>query len=299
MVAIKTIGEVLKDKRTELGLGLSEAEKLTNIPKLYIIALETGDYKALPGDFYIKAYLKQYAEKLELDADQIMLAYEKDGSMSVEEHEDIQETYRFVKPSERVEEEEEESNKPAWRYYLPIILLSTVALAIVGSVTAVVLLNRPQNSNLNDVSYTYQTSETAKTTEDEKTAESTEKADETKPEPENQLAVTGSGTQLNVNLTNASLPSQIVFTTAAGTVTTISLTNADWATARTLSDAENTATAIIGTGLTESTIRLSNTQGLTMTINGNNVDLSNLRQGVPVNIQLTITYASTTATPAE
>lgn len=49
MVAIKTIGEVLKDKRTELGLGLSEAEKLTNIPKLYIIALETGDYKALPG----------------------------------------------------------------------------------------------------------------------------------------------------------------------------------------------------------------------------------------------------------
>ncbi|HAP14891.1 MAG TPA: helix-turn-helix domain-containing protein [Lactococcus sp.] len=299
MVAIKTIGEVLKDKRTELGLGLSEAEKLTNIPKLYIIALETGDYKALPGDFYIKAYLKQYAEKLELDADQIMLAYEKDGSMSVEEHEDIQETYRFVKPSERVEEEEEENNKPAWRYYLPIILLSTVALAIVGSVTAVVLLNRPQNSNLNDVSYTYQTSETAKTTEDEKTAESTEKADETKPEPENQLAVTGSGTQLNVNLTNASLPSQIVFTTAAGTVTTISLTNADWATARTLSDAENTATAIIGTGLTESTIRLSNTQGLTMTINGNNVDLSNLRQGVPVNIQLTITYASTTATPAE
>lgn len=227
MVAIKTIGEVLKDKRTELGLGLSEAEKLTNIPKLYIIALETGDYKALPGDFYIKAYLKQYAEKLELDADQIMLAYEKDGSMSVEEHEDIQETYRFVKPSERVEEEEEENNKPAWRYYLPIILLSTVALAIVGSVTAVVLLNRPQNSNLNDVSYTYQTSETAKTTEDEKTAESTEKADETKPEPENQLAVTGSGTQLNVNLTNASLPSQIVFTTAAGTVTTISLTNAD------------------------------------------------------------------------
>ncbi|MEY8459204.1 helix-turn-helix domain-containing protein [Lactococcus ileimucosae] len=299
MVAIKTIGEVLKDKRTELGLGLSEAEKLTNIPKLYIIALETGDYKALPGDFYIKAYLKQYAEKLELDADQIMLAYEKDGSMSVEEHEDIQETYRFVKPSERVEEEEEESNKPAWRYYLPIILLSTVALAIVGSVTAVVLLNRPQNSDLNDVSYTYQTSETAKTTEDEKTTESTEKTDETKPEPENQLAVTGSGTQLNVNLTNASLPSQIVFTTAAGTVTTVSLTNADWATVRTLSDAENTATATIGSGLTESTIRLSNTQGLTMTINGNNVDLSTLRQGVPVSIQLTLTYASTTATPTE
>ena len=112
MVAIKTIGEVLKDKRTELGLGLSEAEKLTNIPKLYIIALETGDYKALPGDFYIKAYLKQYAEKLDLDADQIMLAYEKDGSMSVEEHEDIQETFTSVV------EEPQKIDKKARNYFI-------------------------------------------------------------------------------------------------------------------------------------------------------------------------------------
>lgn len=298
MVAIKTIGEVLKDKRTELGLGLSEAEKLTNIPKLYIIALETGDYKALPGDFYIKAYLKQYAEKLDLDADQIMFAYEKDGSMSVEEHEDIQETYRFVKPSERVEEdeEEEESNKPAWRHYVPIILLSAVALAIVGSVTAVVLLTRPPKSDLSDTSYTYKTSETKKATEEQKkTTESSEKPVESKPEPQNQITVTGSGAQLNVKVENATSPTQIVFTTAAGAVTTVSLTNADWATVRTLSDAENTATATLGAGLTNSLINLSNTQGLTMTINGSTVDLSALTVGVPVQVQLTVTYASTTA----
>jgi cytoskeletal protein RodZ len=296
MVAIKTIGEVLKEKRTDLGLGLSEAEKLTNIPKLYIIALETGDYKALPGDFYIKAYLKQYAEKLELDADQILLAYEKDGSMTVEDHEDIQETYRFVKPSERVEEseEEEEVDVPAWRHYVPIILLSAVALAIVGGVTAVVLLSRPQSNDLEDASYTYKTSETVKSTEQKKTSESKEKPVESKPAPENQLTVTGSGAQLNVKVDNATSPTKIVFTTAAGTVTTISLTNADWATVRTLSDAENTATATLGAGLTNSVINLSNTQGLTMTINGSNVDLSALTVGSAVSVQLTVAYASTT-----
>ena len=57
MVAIKTIGEVLKDKRTELGLGLSEAEKLTNIPKLYIIALETGIIRLYPVIFILKLIL--------------------------------------------------------------------------------------------------------------------------------------------------------------------------------------------------------------------------------------------------
>ncbi|EKF52405.1 Transcriptional regulator in cluster with unspecified monosaccharide ABC transport system [Lactococcus garvieae DCC43] len=295
-MAIKTIGEVLKEKRTDLGLGLSEAEKLTNIPKLYIIALETGDYKALPGDFYIKAYLKQYAEKLELDADQILLAYEKDGSMTVEDYEDIQETYRFVKPSERVEEseEEEEVDVPAWRHYVPIILLSAVALAIVGGVTAVVLLSRPQSNDLEDASYNYKTSETVKSTEQKKTSESKEKPVESKPAPENQLTVTGSGAQLNVKVDNASSPTKIVFTTAAGTVTTISLTNADWATVRTLSDAENTATATLGAGLTNSVINLSNTQGLTMTINGSNVDLSALTVGSAVSVQLTVAYASTT-----
>ena len=51
MLTIKTIGQVLKEKRTSLGLDLSEAEQLTQVQKLYIVALETDDYKALPGDF--------------------------------------------------------------------------------------------------------------------------------------------------------------------------------------------------------------------------------------------------------
>ncbi|MBU5890180.1 hypothetical protein JVV71_22990, partial [Vibrio cholerae O1] len=72
------------------------------------------------------------------------------------------------------------------------------ALAIVGSVTAVVLLTRPPKPDLSDTSYTYKTSETKKTTEEpKKTTESSEKPVESKPEPQNQITVTGSGAQLN------------------------------------------------------------------------------------------------------
>src|SRR5574337_167961 len=119
MLTIKTIGQVLKEKRTSLGLDLSEAEQLTQVQKLYIVALETDDYKALPGDFYIKAYLKQYAEKLGLNADRIIQAYDEGKGITVEDKEDILETYHFVKPSERVEPEEEEPK--TWRHYVPII----------------------------------------------------------------------------------------------------------------------------------------------------------------------------------
>ena len=131
--------------------------------------------------------------------------------------------------------------------------------------------------------------------EKKKTTESAEKPVESKPEPQNQITVTGSGSQLDVKVENATNPTQIVFTTAVGAVTTVSLTNTDWATVRTLSDVENTATATLGSGLTSSVINLSNTQGLTMTINGNNVDMSALTVGTPVQLQLTVIYASTTA----
>ena len=96
MLTIKTIGQVLKEKRTSLGLDLSEAEQLTQVQKLYIVALETDDYKALPGDFYIKAYLKQYAEKLGLNADRIIQAYDEGKGITVEDKEDILENYHFV-----------------------------------------------------------------------------------------------------------------------------------------------------------------------------------------------------------
>lgn len=54
MLTIKTIGQVLKEKRTSLGLDLSEAEQLTQVQKLYIVALETDDYKAYRVTFTLK-----------------------------------------------------------------------------------------------------------------------------------------------------------------------------------------------------------------------------------------------------
>ena len=68
-MAKKTVGQVLRDQRAKLDMTLNEAEDLTQIQKMYIVALEHDDYDALPGDFYVKAYLKQYAERLDLDYD--------------------------------------------------------------------------------------------------------------------------------------------------------------------------------------------------------------------------------------
>ena len=132
-MAKKTVGQVLRDQRAKLDMTLNEAEDLTQIQKMYIVALEHDDYDALPGDFYVKAYLKQYAERLDLDYDQLVTAYERNEPIDVHETPDLTENYRFVKPSERLEADEDELGNKKWRYYLPIVLLGTVAALIIIS----------------------------------------------------------------------------------------------------------------------------------------------------------------------
>ena len=115
-MAKKTVGQVLRDQRAKLDMTLNEAEDLTQIQKMYIVALEHDDYDALPGDFYVKAYLKQYAERLDLDYDQLVTAYERNEPIDVHETPDLTENYRFVKPSERLEADEDELGNKKWRY---------------------------------------------------------------------------------------------------------------------------------------------------------------------------------------
>lgn len=64
---MKEIGQRLRERRLELGLSLSEAEAVTKIRKKYLEALETGDVTRIPGEVYVKGFLRAYGEYLGLD----------------------------------------------------------------------------------------------------------------------------------------------------------------------------------------------------------------------------------------
>ena len=279
MLTIKTIGQVLKEKRTSLGLDLSEAEQLTQVQKLYIVALETDDYKALPGDFYIKAYLKQYAEKLGLNADRIIQAYDE---------EDILENYHFVKPSERVEPEEEVPK--TWRHYVPIISLSAAALLIVVGVFAAVIMNKPETPDLitNDYSYSKSEVSTSKSsTSSTKPSESSTQASSSTPEPT--IAISGSSSAMIATISNISDPIKVDFSVAAGRTIWVGMTNSNVpATGQTLSDGANSLSALVTTGSENSVITLGSVEGLTITVNGKALDLSSLTTTGPNKITLQI-----------
>lgn len=289
-MAIKTIGQVLKEKRTQLGLGLSEAEELTQIQKLYIVALETDDYKALPGEFYIKAYLKQYAEKLDLNAERIIQAYDEGKGITVEDEEDLLESYHFVKPSERVDPEEEEGPK-TWRNYIPIISLSAVALLILAGVVTAVLVNKPATPNLLTSDYSYAQSTTSKAVS--KASSTSKQTPETSSSSSSSaqptVAMTGSGSSVTATISQLTDPVTVTISAAAGSNIWVGVTNSNLsAGGQTLSDGANSLTTTLTTGATNAVITAGTARGLTITVNGQALNLSALTSTGTATITLQI-----------
>lgn len=290
-MASKTIGQILKEKRTELGLGLREAEILSSVSKLYIVALETDDYNAIPGEFYTRAYLKQYSEKMGLETDEILAAFDEKRDIQVEDLQDTMELYHFVKPADRVEEEEEERT---WRNYLPLVILSAIAVLIIVAVGFAIFLNNRSSSNsLQADNYSLSSSSSSQassSTTKQSTSSSASTASSSKPAQT--LSVSGQGNAITATVNNAQAPVNVVFTEASGSSAWVSMTNSNMAAnGVTLSDNLPTTTATLTEDSSTAAITLGNTAGLTIAVNGQNIDLSNLTAGASSTITLQVNYA--------
>lgn len=75
------IGQTLKEAREKKGLTLDDLQQTTKIQKRYLIAIEAENFDALPGDFYVRAFIQQYAKVVDLDGDELLAQLEeKQGS---------------------------------------------------------------------------------------------------------------------------------------------------------------------------------------------------------------------------
>lgn len=70
------LGQLLKNTRLEQGISLDELQEVTKIRKRYLECIEEGDYNALPGNFYVRAFIKSYAEAVGLDPGEVLSLYQ-------------------------------------------------------------------------------------------------------------------------------------------------------------------------------------------------------------------------------
>lgn len=65
------LGTILKEARIAKKLSLDDLQEITKIQKRYLIGIEEGNYSLMPGNFYVRAFIKQYAEAVGLDPEKL------------------------------------------------------------------------------------------------------------------------------------------------------------------------------------------------------------------------------------
>ncbi|UQZ37295.1 helix-turn-helix domain-containing protein [Paenibacillus sp. PK3_47] len=139
------LGRHLKEARLQKGMSLDDVQEVTKIRKKYLEAIEAGDYKVLPGSFYVRAFIKTYAEAVGVNPDELM---EEHGNVPAAPVDTTMET--VIQKRSRKPETERNAK------WLPTVLMWTfpVLILVVIYLYASNSLNKPESPTVDSADVT-------------------------------------------------------------------------------------------------------------------------------------------------
>lgn len=77
----QTVANRLKNARLEKSLSLDDVSLKINVQKKYLEILEDGIYQSLPGDIYVRNWIKLYGNFLSLPVNELLLDYKLEKTL--------------------------------------------------------------------------------------------------------------------------------------------------------------------------------------------------------------------------
>jgi cytoskeletal protein RodZ len=115
------LGQFLKERREERGITLDEIAEKTKIGKRYLLAIEDGNFDIIPGEVYLRGFLRKYSLCVGMDPEETVRRYEK--LCQIRDRDKIRSATRKMK--------REEARQRTRRI---VLVLSVVVLLILGGV---------------------------------------------------------------------------------------------------------------------------------------------------------------------
>ncbi|MBS4189302.1 helix-turn-helix domain-containing protein [Bacillus sp. FJAT-49705] len=131
------LGNRLKEARLAKNMSLDDLQVATKIQKRYLIGIEEGNYSMMPGQFYVRAFIKQYAEAVGLQPEEIFEQYKSDIPSTI--NEDIPEKISRVQSRKNIS-----SGNSKVFDILPKLL---IALFVIGAAAALWYFYIQKDSN--------------------------------------------------------------------------------------------------------------------------------------------------------
>lgn len=72
---IREISKILVDRRTARSLSLEKVSQNIKIRLPYLQAIEKGEWTELPGEVYVRGFIRRYAQSLGIDGDKLIAPY--------------------------------------------------------------------------------------------------------------------------------------------------------------------------------------------------------------------------------
>ena len=211
------IGDHLRQARLNKNISLDELQKKTKIQKRYLEAIEKGAFDLLPGEYYVRTFIRQYATVVGTNGDRLVAIY--DGEASFGDPLPRREKPRTVEGS-RLKSSE---GKKSWVDYLPTILIGLIAMTILIIVGYFSVQNKNENPIIGtapsiDVHHQTTTESMTDSSQKETTGSSTQETTTTSSKKEEEksameMKVTHlNGQDVTVDITEAKEPLTLDFT---------------------------------------------------------------------------------------
>lgn len=279
------IGQILKNARKEKGLTLDDLQQTTKIQKRYLIAIEEDDFDSLPGKFYVRAFIKQYAETVGLDAEELLAELETVNS--AEEPAEAEAKTR----TEAVKREENPTSPLIEKiiHYLPTIIIVLIVCAILGTIYIFAWGDRSKNESTQIAQTSQKVSVSSDTTKQSssssakktssqkessaKKATSSASKKNTKKAKQTLTNTAASGSMFTYNLENAPAKNKIELAVSNGATAWNAVSaNGVQVWQGTLSATSTKETVELPENTTTITLNLGNSKATTITINGKKFD---------------------------
>lgn len=144
------LGALLRKAREQRGMTLDDIQDLTKIQKRYLEAIEEGNYRVLPGTFYVRAFVKNYSEAVGLDAEEVLRLYNNEVPAPV--------TEQVVEPMQRPRRARTQSSDRWSKWGFKALMWSFMLLIVV--VVYVFAINKPDDEKKDTVDQSKITDET-------------------------------------------------------------------------------------------------------------------------------------------
>ena len=280
-----SLGEQLRAARIKKELSLYDVEKVSGVEAQYLLAMEMDQLKALPKDIQQEA-LEKYATSVDLDGKHLYEEQKKnerkvkEEKKQVERKEDILDTKVPMSRFSKLKREEKRKS-----IYIPLLILSAISLLIICSVGYIIirhLSNQPQVIKPNTIS-------TANHLSIASGAKSSRSISEVTVSGAN-VTTTTQGNQLMVDLSN--VKSSVVLEVELSensNDTWFSVDNSDTSESYYLSKTNKSKYSLdLSDKIKTTQIIIAQPSKVTLKINGESLDLSQLDQNTPSYLTLRI-----------